>query len=211
MSKISYNEISKYISDNNIIGSGKEVNVYKFDDKVIKIFHNNRKTPIPRISDEGLIKLTTISLNCFNTPIDIIINNNEIIGYTEKYLQEEIPNFDNIDFELIKEDLYKLSNNGFSIEDLFYNYIFTEDKLYFTDLTCYNYINTNVEFLKNQILKKNITIMNNFLIGLLNFDAFKKGEHNEYTKIYLANEYRLENCSDIYYGDFIKEMKNRGK
>ena len=53
--------------------------------------------------------------------------------------------------------------------------------------------------------------MNNFLIGLLNFDAFKKGEHNEYTKIYLANEYRLENCNGIFYGDFIKESNNKIK
>lgn len=31
------------------------------------------------------------------------------------------------------------------------------------------------------------------------------GEANEYTKMYLANKYRLENCGDFFYGDFIKD------
>jgi len=205
MATINYNEISKYINNDNIIGEGKEVTVYRYTDKVIKLFHSDRKTTIPRISDEGLIKLTEMTLNCFNTPIDIIYDEKRIVGYTEKYLEEKEIDFDNIQFDLIKEDLYTLSENGFSIEDLFYNYLFTEDGLVFNDLTCYSYLKTEVEFLKQQNLKKNILVMNNFLIGLLIFDAFRKGEHNEYTKIYLANSYRLENCGDIFYGDFIKE------
>lgn len=53
--------------------------------------------------------------------------------------------------------------------------------------------------------------MNNFLIGLLLFDAFRKGRPNEYTKMYLANCYRLENCDDMFYGDFIKERDYKAK
>lgn len=203
--RIQYSEISNYIKDNNKLGEGKEVSVYYYLDKVIKIFHADRKTPIKRISDTGLIKLTELPLICFNTPIDLIYDKDTLVGYTEKYLEAKENNFDNIDYDSIKQDLYTLSENGFCIEDLFYNYIFTEDRLYFTDLTCYSYIKTDVEFLKNQNLKRNITTMNNFLIGLTLFDAFQKGMSNEYTKIYLANEYRLENCSDMFYGDFIKK------
>lgn len=151
MKKIEITELSEYIRDDNKLSEGREVNVYYFYDKVIKIFHTNRKTPIPRISDEGLIKLTEISLNCFNTPIDIIYDNGSVVGYTEKYLEEKEPNFDCIDFDAIKEDLYTLSENGFCIEDLFYNYIFTEDKLYFNDLTSYSYLKTSVEFLRHKI------------------------------------------------------------
>ena len=47
-------------------------------------------------------------------------------------------------------------------------------------------------------------MMNNFLIGLLLFDAFRKGTTNGYTKVYLANEYRLKHCDNMFYGDFIK-------
>ena len=203
--RIQYSEISNYIKDDNKLGEGKEVTVYYYLDKVIKIFHTDRKTPIKRISDTGLIKLTELPLICFNIPIDLIYDGNTLVGYTEKYLEEKENNFDKIDYNSIKQDLYTLSENGFCIEDLFYNYIFTEDKLYFTDLTCYSYIKTDVEFLKTQNLKRNTTVMNNFLIGLTLFDAFQKGMSNEYTKIYLANEYRLENCSDMFYGDFIKK------
>lgn len=203
--RIQYSEISNYIKDDNKLGEGKEASVYYYLDKVIKIFHTDRKTSIKRISDTGLMKLTELPLLCFNTPIDLIYDEDTIVGYTEKYLEEKENNFDNIDYDSIKQDLYTLSENGFCIEDLFYNYIFTEDKLYFTDLTCYSYIKTDVEFLKAQNLKRNTTTMNNFLIGLTLFDAFQKGMSNEYTKIYLANEYRLENCSDMFYGDFIKK------
>ena len=211
MTKINYNDIDQYINENNLVGFGKEVTVYKFGEKVIKIFHEERKTSIKRISDDGLEKLTEISLNCFLLPIDIIYNNEKIVGYTEKFVEEKEMNFDNIDFYLIKEDIITLSNNGFSIEDLFYNYIFTSDNLYFNDLTSYSYLKTDVDFLKKQILNKNIIIMNNFLIGLLLFDAFRKGQNSEYTKIYLANEYRLENCSNMFYGDLLKEKKFKNK
>ena len=136
MSKINYNEISKYTCDSNKIDEGKEVSVYYYGDKVIKIFHQNRKTSIKRISDEVLIKLSNLSLNCFNTPIDIIYEEDRIVGYTEKYLEESEINFDLINFDLIKEDIYTLSEHGFGIEDLFYNYVFTVDKFYFNDLTC---------------------------------------------------------------------------
>jgi len=208
---INYTDISKYICDSNKSGEGKEVSVYYYGDKVIKIFHNHRKTPIPRIKDEGLIKLTELSLNCFNTPIDIIYDNGNIVGYTEKYIEEKEINPDNINFNLIKEDLYTLSQNGFSIQDLFYNYIFADDNLYFNDMTSYEYLKTDVEFLKKRILDHNILVMNNFLIGLLLFEAFRKGQSNEYTKIYLANEYRLQNCEDMFYGDYLKSENNKTK
>lgn len=210
MASINYYELKSYINDNNKLAEGKEVKVYYYKDKVIKIFHNDRKSSIPRVSDEGLIKLSELELNCFNTPIDIIYEDDKIIGYTEKFIKEQEIDFDLINFDLIKNDIIILSENGFCIEDLFYNYIFTDSKIVFIDLTSYSYLKINVEFIKKQCLKKNIVTMNNFLIGLLLFEAFRKDKSNEYTKIYLANEYRLEHCEDIFYGDFIKE-KNKHK
>lgn len=203
MTKIEYFAISKYITDDNKLGEGKECIVYYYGDKVIKLFHQQRKTTIPMISVQGINLLVDLKLNCFNTPIDIIYQDNVIVGYTEKFLEEKEINFDLIDYNDIKNDIIILSENGFSIEDLFYNYVFTDEKLYFFDLTCYKYIKTDVDFLKRKILKNNIIIMNNFLIGLIHFDAFRKGMKNEYTKIYLANEYRLSHCEDIFYGDYI--------
>ena len=209
MKKIDYSLITYFINPENILSSGKEVSVYYYGEKVIKIFHKDRKTPIKRISDEGLITLSQLSLNCFNTPVDVIMENDKIVGYTENYLLEEEFKPDSISFLDIKEDLITLSDNGFCIEDLFYNYIFSSGKLWFTDLTCYQYIPTNVDFLKQRFLQKNIDTMNTFLIGLLLFDAFKKGEKAEYTKIYKANEYRNQFCGNSFYGDSIEQRKTK--
>lgn len=204
MNQIPKERIDGFIVENNKIGNGKEVSVYKYQDKVIKLFHPERKTTIKRISDEGLIELGNLNLNCFNIPLDLIIENDTIVGYTEKFLEVEAMDKDNIPFDDLKEDLYTLSENGFQIEDLFYNYIFSNGRIYFTDLTCYQYIPTTVEFLKQKFLAKNLEVMNNFLIGFLMFDAFLPGAKSEYTKIYMANEYRRENCPDSFFGDFIK-------
>ncbi|MDE5586790.1 MAG: hypothetical protein K2I72_00270, partial [Bacilli bacterium] len=179
--------------------------VYSFGEQVIKIFHSERKTTIPRISDEGLILLSELNLKCFNTPISMIMDGDRIVGYTELFLENQELNPDHIDFQSIMEDLVILSNAGFQIEDLFYNYMDSHGKVYFTDLTCYKYIPTQVEFLRKKFLQQNMTVMNNFLIGLLLFNAFKKGEKSEYTKIYLANEYRLKHCPDSYFGDLYEK------
>lgn len=94
---------------------------------------------------------------------------------------------------------------------MYYNSIFSDNNLYFTDLTSYKYIDTKEPFLKNFILKNNIKEINIFLIGLIHFDAFKTKGTNEYTKIYLANEYRLNNLKDEFYGDTIEKINMRNK
>lgn len=206
---IDYLDIKNLITNENKIGSGKEVDVYLYGEKVIKIFHDERKTTIERISDNGLIKLSTMKLNFFNKPIDIIIYKGKIVGYTEKYLEEQEINYDNIDFEGIKQEIYLLSQNGFCLNDIFYNYIFSCKKMYFTDLTSYVYINTHVEFLKNKFYEKNIKLINQFFVGLIEFNAFRKGESNEYTKQYLANEFCNNYLSNVYYGDFKQNTNNK--
>ena len=212
MACLNYYAIVTYIEKGKIIGKGKESDVYSFGNKVIKLFHEDRESSLPRISDDGLKRLTELSFFCFNTPIDVIYKDGILVGYTESFLEERECNLEFIDFDGIKADLITLSENGYVIEDLFYNYVFTDDGLVFFDLTSYHYLKTDVAFLKQQNFKKNLLIMNNFLIGLLHFGAFSKGASNEYTKIYLANPYRLENCEDEFYGDFIKKEEHfRGK
>lgn len=209
MGKLNIEDIASYLKDDNILGTGKEVNVYNYNDKVIKIFHKERQSQLERLSDLGLIKLSSLDLTYFNKPIDIIYDNEDIIGYTEKKLTEEELNLDEIDFDGIKNDIITLSENGFTIQDLYYNYIFSNNNLYFIDLTSYKYIDTKEPFLKNFILKNNIKEVNIFLIGLIHFDAFKIKGVNEYTKIFLANEYRNNNLKDNYYGDMIEKLNKK--
>ena len=77
----------KNIKLDKIIGEGKESICYDYGDKVVKIFKEKRTSPFKRISDEGLIKLSTLDLKHFNKPIDIIYDNEKIIGYTENKLE----------------------------------------------------------------------------------------------------------------------------
>lgn len=205
MNKIDYSEIKEYINEENIVGGGKEVTVYDYGDKVIKIFANKRTSPYQLISIDGLIKLNSLPLQYFNKPDELIIKDGVVIGYTEDKLMKSELDKDNIDYEGIKADIIVLSDNGFKIQDLYYNYIIHDGEFHFIDLTSYLYIPTNEEFVKRSFYKHNIKEMNIFLIGYLHFGSFQTNEGYEFTKIYKANEYRLKNCKDSFYGDNKKQ------
>lgn len=202
MNKINYENIEQYIREDNILGAGKEVTAYNYEDKVIKLFSNNRTSPYKIISINGIEKLSTLPLKYFNKPQDLIIKDGMVIGYTENKLLESELDRDSIDYKGIKEDIILLSDNGFKIQDLYYNYIIHDNHFYFIDLTSYMYVPTEEEFLKKNFYNNNIKEMNIFLIGYLLFNAFQdKSNGYEFTKIYKANEYLIQNCGDNFYGD----------
>lgn len=202
MNRINYEAIEQYIREDNILGEGKEVTCYDYGDKVIKIFSESRLSPYKLISINGIEKLSELPLKYFNKPQDLIIEDGKVIGYSENKLIESELDPDAIDYEGIKEDIILLSDSGFKIQDLYYNYIIHDNHFYFIDLTSYMYIPTEEEFLKKNFYNNNIKEMNIFLIGYLHFDAFQdKNNGYEFTKIYKANEYRLKNCNDNFYGD----------
>ena len=74
MTNLDVRDLDKYLHPDNIIGVGTEGVVYNFGDKLIKLFHVTRKSPFDRISDQGLINLTSLDLTCFSKPIDIILD-----------------------------------------------------------------------------------------------------------------------------------------
>ncbi len=207
MAILEYDTIKMFCDPTNRLGNGKEVEVYRYQDKVIKLFHRERKTTLPRISDQGLITLSELTLNCFLTPKDVIVQDKEIVGYTEEFVEEKDIQTENIPYQEIKADIETLSEQGFILEDIFYNYLFTADTMVFNDLTCCRYMPTDNSFLKERFLKKNMETINIFLIGLTKFDAFHKGEKSEYTKIFLANDYRIKHCPDCFYGDILEQEK----
>lgn len=207
MAILNYEEIKNFCGPTSQLGSGKEAIVYRHQDKVIKLFHQERKTTLPRISDQGLMALSEVTLNCFLTPKDLIVQDHKIIGYTEDFIVEKEIQPANIPFDEIKEDILTLNEHGFILEDIFYNYLFTDDRMFFNDLTCCRYIPIDNAFLKERFLQKNMETINIFLIGLTMFDAFHKGQKHEYTKIFLANDYRLKHCPNQFYGDILDEKR----
>ncbi len=161
MNKIDYETIEQYINEDNIIGKGKEVTCYDYGNSVIKIFSSNRTSPYKLISIDGIIKLNSLPLY-FNKPDSLIVKDDEVIGYTEDKLVKSELDKNNIDYEGIKEDIICLSDNGFRIKDLYYNYIIHDSEFHFIDLTSYIYIPTE-EFLKKSLKtqhKRNEYILN---------------------------------------------------
>ena len=210
---IEYSNIDKYLTKNNFLDEGEEVSVYRLNDKVIKIFHLERLSSIEKISCEGLEKLITLNLKCFNNPQELICEDGEIVGYTEEYIEEDSfsPNSLLNSLDDIYNDITLLSRNGFVIQDLYYNYVSNEKKFKFIDMTSYKYYKTNNEFLLNKILRDNINTVNIFIIGILYFDAFRKGAKNERTKILEAVMFNEEKCKDVFCGDYIRKSKIKGK
>lgn len=194
------------------ISSGKEVDCYEMGNNIVKIFKENRESTLKRMSDEGLEKLSKLNLKHFNLPKEFIYDENKnIVGYIEDKL--EIKNYDK-DYDLnyfienlqeLKQDIIILSNNGYKMEDIMYNYTFNKGNITFFDLTSYEYMNIKNDYLKQYIYKNNIKMINTFLLGLTMFDAFKHGEKNELKKIYLTNEYILNNSITNFVGDYIKD------
>lgn len=195
----------------NKISSGKEVDCYEIDNYIVKVFKENRESTLKRMSDEGLEKLSKLNLKHFNLPKEYIHDENKnIVGYIEDKL--EIKDYDK-EYDLnyflenlqeLKQDIIVLSDNGYKMEDIMYNYTFNKGNITFFDLTSYEYMNVKNDYLKQYFYKNNIKMINTFLIGLTMFDAFKHGEKNELKKIYLANEYILKNSITDFIGDYIK-------
>ena len=200
-----YKRKFKNIKLDKIISEGKESICYDYGDKVVKIFKEKRTSPFKRISDEGLIKLSTLDLKHFNKPIDIIYDNEKITGYTENKLVISDKNQDideNVLLE-IKKDIITLSYSGFKIEDIFYNYT-TSDNFKFYDLTSFDYIKSTKKELYDMYYKKNIMTINTFLVGFLMYDAYRHDSKYEIKKTYKATEFINENLGNEYYGDYLK-------
>lgn len=209
-----YSNIKDKLNDRTYIAEGKEAKCYDAYGKVIKIFHKERKSGLEMMSQEGLKKLSTLKLKHFNVPIDFVYDDEgNIIGYVEEKLEFEEANFNKYDINYtlnmlneIKDDIRLLSDNGYQIDDLFYNYSFSlEGGLKFFDLTSYKYVDVKNDYLRDFYYKKNVGVFNTFFIGLVLFDAFKYGSDNEYTKIYKANEYINNNIKDEFIGDYLSK------
>ena len=206
MNRIKLGDIEKYIDDSLKISIGNEVTIYKYiDDKVLKIFNDDSKSALGRLNEEGIIRLSELDLKTFNKPQDIIFEGLNIRGYTENYLKETELDKNKIDFKAIKEDVKLLSENGFRIGNISYNYIPTNDGFYFTDLTCLSYSQVVNSKLKDMYCKQNIDTINKFLIGLLEFNRYRK---DELTKV---NQYCIDNHIDGFYGDYLDENKELKK
>ena len=165
----------------NYIDEGSEVEVFRFDDKVFKLYkpYCNKG----RLDENTINKLKNINTKRIIMPDNTIKDSSsKLIGYTMPYIDSYgIDGFKNIkiknlidELNIIKNDLLILSKNKIDIEDIHIGNILLGDGLYFVDPGSYrvsgfkehllyslNKYTINI-FVLNDILKRfsNISIKN---------------------------------------------------
>lgn len=120
------------------IGKGYNANCYKLDkDTVVKIFNNDYKKRYLLDKSKYMDKLAslyTVNNDSIISPLDLIISDSQIIGYTHKYINGK--NIDKVcnniflknstkisdlfdkNYQALLNDLYEASNKGFSFTDI---------------------------------------------------------------------------------------------
>ncbi len=138
--KISDNELF-----NHYIDEGTEVEVYRFDDEVLKLYKTycNKN----RLDEKTINKLKNIDTKRIIMPNNVIRNESlEFIGYSMPYIESNSLDFFNYmtiqdlinELEIVKQDLIVLSKNQIDIEDINIGNILLGDGLYFIDPGSYN-------------------------------------------------------------------------
>lgn len=139
----------KNINKNNkkLIGIGSTAFCYKLQDgSVLKLFKKNYNTNLilnKKNFDADLEKFSSISNDTFIGPKDIIINNNQIVGYTYPYIEGKslykinsktrlLDLFKN--YHQIINDIKKVTNDNFYLFDVHGGNIIFDGNIHIIDL-----------------------------------------------------------------------------
>ena len=154
----------KNINNNNkkLIGIGSTAYCYKLQDgSVLKLFKKNYSANLVlkgKIFNDDLDKFSSISNDTFIGPKDIVINNNQIVGYTYPYIEGKSLYKINSktrlldlfkDYYQIIEDINKVSNSNFYLHDVHGGNIIFDGNIHIIDLDkCWFYDDCTKELLK---------------------------------------------------------------
>ena len=186
------------------IGTGLESDIYKCDNKIIKIYKEICLKQ--RLNEDNVKFLLKIKTNRILLPLDIIYDrNHEFYGYTMKYIKP----YNKVDIKklkmkklleelkLIKEDLLILKDNNIFIDDLHDNNFIYNKKIYFIDPGSFD-INKNRS--KTYIELFNRELMHDFLIKYV---IFRNESLNKNQKKLINELFPL----DAYICDILEENK----
>ena len=154
-----------------LLGEGREGKVYLINDEAIKIY--NYTCDKRRLNKEDATKLSKIKTKRILTPTRIFLDKEkEIKGYSTKYIENL--NINNLlilkrellleELSILKEDLLLLSDNNILVEDFNKDNTCFNNGIYLIDPGSYE---CDYDLDKNQILGKNIEIMNEFLLDIM--------------------------------------------
>ena len=184
------------------IGTGIESNIYKLDNKVLKIYKEICLKS--RLREEDVKSLSQIKTNRILLPTDIIYDENHVFcGYTMKYInpcnKDEIINIKmtKLLYELktIKNDLLLLKQNNVIIDDLHDNNFIYNKKIYLIDPGSFEIDNNKSEI---YIELFNRELMHHFILENIIFRDIKI---NKKQKEKIKELFPL----DLYISDVLEE------
>ena len=137
-----------YIKDNklNLLGSGVDGKVYRYQDKAIKLYHD--ESVKDHLTNYQIDILSTFSTTHLILPLERLKNGNDNLGYNMKYINLE--NHQNIltinkkiiidELQELEEELSLIGEKNFLLNDKLSNNLFYSDKLYLLDPDSLTYI-----------------------------------------------------------------------
>ena len=149
------------------IDEGSEVEVYRYNDEVLKIY--KPYCIKNRLDEDTIDRLIGIDTKRIIMPNDIIRDDNsQLIGYTMPYIESYgLDEFKRMkirylidELDIIKEDLKLLSKNHIDIEDMNIGNILVGNGIYFIDPGSYNISN----YRENILYSLNKETINSFIL-----------------------------------------------
>lgn len=220
MDNVNLEEIEIFLNDETYLASGKEGNVYRLGNEVVKIFYEENNDSFERLDDNRLRLLASLNLKAFNN-INGFVESckngiKKIVGSKEKYLEHEQFQIEHLysnekrynlfeSLDDIKDDIKLLSSNGFIILEIDNDYFYKDGRISFSDMTSYMQEDVKGREYK-ELLKRNYRVVSLFLIGLLIYNGHKDKNGLDDDMIPRVKKYYEKNSKDRYFGDVLKEM-----
>ena len=187
------------------LGEGKEGTTYIWNDKVLKIY--KPYSSISRLNEKEAIYLSKIPTKRILLPIDLIYDeNHNFIGYTTKFIRNY--NRSTIkrlaiskikeELEIIKEDIFLLSEKNISLEDFKLDNFAYDGKFYMIDPGTYKI----VDYDKKKVYLENIKLYSDFFLREVLFTIVNL------TKKEKNNLESLNDSSD-YIGDILENSDRK--
>lgn len=195
------------VPDDDYLGSGMEVNVYKVKNKVVKLYKNYCKKI--RLTKEDCDRLTKIKTKRILLPTTTLEDKKgNMIGYKMKYISDLGKdsffklNKENLtkELELLEEDINILSDNSIHIRDLGYMNTVYHNGLYLIDSGSYDILKQSSKY-KDMAYRMNQDEIDEYLIGLI--ENYANDKYKDTSKIALM----IKNIRKKIYSNNLRPLK----
>lgn len=197
----------------NIIGFGKNGNVYKYKNMVLKIFPNG-KVPDGLMDGNTCNSLSNISTYVILLPIDsVLFKNKSFSGYNLKPLNDNknrnIAKMEKSNLitciEYIEDDVLTLSNNGVLLDGILPENVIVSDKIYLSDPSKYSFVESNNGLYDFNSYQVHLLLSKLVLSSLKKCDITPK-ELRDLKKVLLSK--KENQLSSEFFDDLIANEKN---